>query len=65
MSGLSESIVEKAALGCLAGFVWNIAHGTDIAPDTPGAERADYGEVVLAWRLRNALTCRQRTRRPR
>ena len=26
-----------------------------IAPDTPGAERADYGEVVLAQRLRDVL----------
>ena len=24
-------------------------------PDTPGAERADYGEVVLERRLRDAL----------
>ena len=32
-----------------------MAHGPDIAPDSPGAERTDYGEVVLAKRLRDAL----------
>jgi hypothetical protein len=32
-----------------------MAHGPDIAPDMPGAERANYGEVVLAGRLRDAL----------
>ena len=34
---------------------WQAAHGPDIAPDTTGAERADYGEVLLARRLRDAL----------
>ena len=41
--GVSESIV------------WQIVHGPDIAPDTPGAERVDYREVVLVRRLRDAL----------
>ena len=31
------------------------AHGPDIAPDTPGAERDDYGQVLLERRLRDAL----------
>ena len=30
-------------------------HGPDIAPDTPGAERDDYGEVVLERWLRDSL----------
>lgn len=34
---------------------WRVAHGSDIAPNMPAAERADYGEVVLAQRLREAL----------
>ena len=34
---------------------WSVAHGPDIAPDTTGAERTDYGEVLLARRLREAL----------
>ena len=52
---LTESTVEEAALGWLAGLGWSMAHGPDIAPDTPGAERADYGGVVLERRLRGAL----------
>ena len=32
-----------------------MAHGPDIAPDTLGAERAEYGEVVLGRRLRDAF----------
>ena len=55
MSGLSESTVEDAALGWLAALGWSVAHGPDIAPDAPGAERADYGAVVLERRLRDAL----------
>ena len=43
---LTEADVETFALG------WQTAHGSDIAPDTQGAERADYGQVVLERRLR-------------
>ena len=57
MSGgsVSESTVEAAALDWLASLDWAVLHGSDIAPDTPAAERADYGEVVLTNRLRSAL----------
>jgi type I restriction enzyme R subunit len=51
----TESVVEDAALGWLEASGWQVAHGPDIAPDTPAAERPDYGEVVLARRLRDAL----------
>jgi hypothetical protein len=34
---------------------WQVAHGPDIAPGMPAAERADYGEAVLLQRLRAAL----------
>ena len=40
----------------LAGLGWQLAHGPDIAPDTPDAERIDYGQVVLERRLRDALS---------
>ncbi len=56
MSRFSESDVEDAALSWLESLGWSIAHGPDIAPDTPGAERSDYGAVVLERRLRDALT---------
>ena len=42
-------------LAWLADLGWSVAHGPDIAPDTPGAERDDYGEVVLGRRLRDTL----------
>ena len=52
---LNESTVEEATLGWLAILGWQVAHGPDIAPDTPGAERNNYGQVVLESRLRDAL----------
>ena len=54
-SGVSESEVETAALEWLSGLGWAVAHGPDISPDAPAAERADYGAVVLERRLRDAL----------
>ena len=55
MTTLTESDVEAAALAWLAGLGWQVAHGPDIAPGVSGAERADYGQVVLERRLRDAL----------
>jgi type I restriction enzyme R subunit len=55
MARLNESVVEQAALAWLEGAGWRIAHGPDIAPDQPLAERRDYGEVMLSARLRDAL----------
>ena len=54
-AGVSESVVEAATLDWLAGLGWETAHGPDIAPHSPGAERTDYTKVVLEQRLRNAL----------
>ncbi len=53
--GVTESVVEEAALGWLEAIGWRVAHGPDVAPDTPGAERDDHGQVVLSRRLRDAL----------
>ena len=53
--GVAESVVEQAALAWLEGLDWRIAPGPGIAPDTPGAERGDYGDVVLERRLRDSL----------
>jgi hypothetical protein len=55
MSSFTESVVEEAALAWLESIGWRVAHGPDIAPDMPAAERRDYVEVVLAQRLRDAL----------
>ena len=54
-ASLSESTVEAVALDWLAALGWTVAHGPEIAPGTPAAERADYGRVVLTNRLRYAL----------
>ena len=51
-----ESIVEQAALAWLGDLGWILSHGPEIAPDTAGAERSDYGQVILESRLRSALT---------
>ena len=51
----TESIVEQAALAWLESLGYTIKHGPDIAPGELDAERTDYGEVVLADRLRQTL----------
>ena len=53
--GMSEAEVEHATLGWLTGVGWQVVCGPNVAPDTPGAERADYGQVVLEGRLRDGL----------
>ena len=55
MSTFSESVVEQAALAWLESAGWQVQSGTEIAPGEPAAERDDYGQVVLAQRLRDAL----------
>ena len=55
MTTLNENTVEQAALSWLRELGWQVAHGPDIAPDGPSPERDDYGDVVLARRLRDAL----------
>jgi len=52
--GLTESVVEQAALVWLESTGWSVSSGAAIAPGEPGAERDDYGQVVLAQRLRDA-----------
>ena len=55
MTTITEADVEQAALDWLSGLGWAVAHGPDIAPETPNAERADFAQVVLERRLRDAL----------
>ena len=52
---ITEADVEEAALDWLRDIGWQVVHGPDMAPDTPGSERSDYGQVVLERRLRDAL----------
>ena len=55
MKYLTESEAEQAALTWLESLGWALKHGPDIAPGTLEAEREDFGQVVLARRLRDAL----------
>jgi len=55
MSAFTESVVEDAALAWLEGLGYAIKNGLEIAPGEFGAERADYSQVILEDRLRQAL----------
>lgn len=46
--GVTESIVEQAAVAWLESLGWRIRHGLEIAPGEPGAERTGDGLVVPA-----------------
>ena len=51
-------ISNRAVLDWLGDLGWQVAHGPDIAPDTPSAERDDNGQMVLECRPRDALLSR-------
>ena len=55
MTGITEAVAEEAALDWLRDLGWETAYGPDIAPESAGAERDGYGQVVLERRLREAL----------
>jgi type I restriction enzyme, R subunit len=55
MTAFTESVVEDAALAWLKSLGWSVKHGPDIGPEAPAAERIDYGQAVLAQRLRDSL----------
>ena len=55
MTAFTESVVEEAALAWLRELGYAVRYGPSIAPGEPAAERADYGQTVLAGRLRDAL----------
>ena len=55
MTTLTESDVEQVSLEWLEGLGWRIAHGPDIAPGTPNAERGDYGQAALERRVQDSL----------
>jgi type I restriction enzyme, R subunit len=52
---LNESIVEEATLIWLQQLGYSILNGSDIAPETPHAERQTYADTVLIDRLQTAL----------
>jgi type I restriction enzyme R subunit len=54
-SDFNENTVESAALVWIEGLGYTARAGPDIAPETPFAERIDYGHVALESRLRHGL----------
>ncbi len=52
---LNEAIVEDAALQWFGELGYTLAHGPDLAPGEPAAERDGFGDVVLVGRLRSAI----------
>lgn len=51
----NESDVEEVTLGYLQELGWAYRFGPELAPDGKTPERASYGQVVLAGRLRAAV----------
>ena len=52
---MTEDQLEREALSWLADVGYTHAFGPDIAPDGPTPERANYLQVVLTFRLREAI----------
>ncbi|MBN2207826.1 MAG: type I restriction endonuclease subunit R [Candidatus Coatesbacteria bacterium] len=52
---ISESALERATLNWIDELGYSVLRGQEIAPGEPGAEREDFGEVILTERLRDAL----------
>ena len=55
LNTIDEFDIEQTALYWLAGMGYSVLHGPDIAPETPGAERSRYEDVVLPQRLRDSV----------
>ena len=53
--GITESIIEQAALAWLERLGWTVKHGPEIAPGELASERVGFSKVVLAQRLQDAL----------
>lgn len=56
MSSYTESDLEKATLEFFEELYYEVKYGPDIAPHGEEPERADYEEVVLKDRLREAIS---------
>jgi type I restriction enzyme R subunit len=55
MTGLTESIVEEAALGWFQELGYAVLSGPLLAPGEPTAERETFSDVVLVGRRRVAI----------
>ncbi|MBL7043907.1 MAG: type I restriction endonuclease subunit R [Pirellulaceae bacterium] len=54
-SNLNESTVEDAAMSWFGNLGYAVAHGEDISPEQPNAERESFSDVLLLDRLRDAI----------
>ena len=54
-SFVPESGVEEVCLDYFVDLGWQVLHGPDIAPGEARAERSSYREVLLEYRLRDAI----------
>lgn len=52
---MTEELLEQEALGWLKNVGYSHHYGPDIAHDGPEPERANYAQVVLTFRLREAI----------
>ena len=52
---MTEDQLEQETLGWLAEVGYAVRHGLDIAPDGDNPQRPDYRQVVLPFRLREAI----------
>jgi type I restriction enzyme R subunit len=55
VAGIDENTVVEAALEHFRQLGYKTIWGPGIAPDGTAPERADYGQVLLRGRLRDAL----------
>ena len=55
MTTITEDDVEHLAIGWLSEVDWQTVNGIEIAPDSVGADRRDFEDVILEDRLRDAL----------
>jgi type I restriction enzyme R subunit len=55
MKGGEKAYAEDPTLAWLADLGWTVVGGHEIAPGSPGAERANWTEVVLTARLGGAI----------
>ena len=55
MTTITEEDVEHLANGWLSDVDWHTLNGNEIAPDSVGAERHDFEDVILERRLRDAV----------
>jgi type I restriction enzyme, R subunit len=55
MAHLTEYVIEQAALSWLESPGWMVKHGATTAPGELAFKRDDFGQVVMAQRLWDAL----------